>query len=362
MPSQILHTLFGEDVIKGIYQHISGRFGIVADTAMEKTLHVYRTAFALGCQGPDIFYHNQTLRPVGLEYGTLLHRRGYGDFTSMLLKMGLPDPPPDREDIRMGRREKGINALGVYALGFMTHAILDREAHPYIVYKSVRQGKATPPFSPAQLHAFFERIIDALMLLHLRDRPVSSWDEESILVRICEKPPLGLKELLVRSLKTAFPERAGEDKKIFTRMDNTFQDCVSFYRRTNPARTGLHTREAPPASLSSIPYLYPEELPPAIDYLNLEKTAWQYPLAESPPDRRSFPEIYADAVCIAEQNLSPVISRYLDTGLFPIALASQAIGNASLSIHDAAGKPCAPNRTDPLPLEEILERQLKMRS
>jgi hypothetical protein len=355
MPSQILHTLFGEDVIKEIYRHISGRFGIVADKAMEKTLNTYRTAFVLGCQGPDIFYHNQTLRPVGLEYGTLLHRRGYGDFTSMLLKMGLPDPPPDREDIRMGRREKGINALGVYALGFMTHAILDREAHPYIVYKSVRQDKAETIFSPARLHAFFERVIDVLMLLYLRNRPISSWDEEPVLVRICENPPLGLKEMLVRSLKAAFPERAGEDKKIFTRMDNTFQDCVSFYRYTNPAAP-VHRRRA---SVSSIPYIYPEGLPP-LDYLNLNRTAWLYPLAGRAPDHRSFPEIYADAVRIAEQSLSPVITRYLDTGLFPIALASQAIGNESLSIRDGTGKPCAPNRTDPLPLEEVLKQQMEL--
>jgi hypothetical protein len=356
MPSQILHTLFGEDVIKGIYRQISGRFGIVADKAMEKTLNTYRTAFALGCQGPDIFYHNQILRPVGLEYGTLLHRRGYGDFTSVLLKMGLPDPLPDREDIRMGRREKGINALGVYALGFMTHAILDREAHPYIVYKSIRQGKAKTAFSPARLHAFFERIIDVCMLLHLRNRVVSSWDEEPVLVRICENPPLGLKELLVRSLKAAFPERAGEDKKIFTRMDNTFQDCVSFYRHTNPAAPGP-IREVP----ASIPYVYPEDLP-LLDYLNLNRTAWQYPLAGRSPDHRSFPEIYADAVHIAEQNLSPVITRYLETGLFPIALASQAIGNESLSIHDGTGKPCAPNWTDPLPLEEIVKQQAELRN
>ncbi|MDR2094561.1 MAG: zinc dependent phospholipase C family protein [Treponema sp.] len=345
-------------MIRGIYRQISGRFGIVADKAMEKTLNAYRTAFALGCQGPDIFYHNQTRRPVGLEYGSLLHRRGYGDFTSVLLKLGLPDPPPDREDIRLGRREKGINALGVYALGFMTHAILDREAHPYIVYKSAWQGKTQTVFSSAQLHAFFERIIDVLMLLHLRNRAVSSWDEEPVLVRICENPPLGLKELLVLSLKAAFPERAGDDKKIFTRMDNTFQDCVSFYRNTNPARTALHTREAP--SASSIPYIYPENLPPA-DYLNLKKTAWQYPLAGRPPDYRSFPEIYADAVNVAERNLSPVITRYLETGLFPIAPASRAIGNGGLSIHDGAGKPCAPTRTAPLPLEEVLKQQLELR-
>ncbi|MDR0641255.1 MAG: zinc dependent phospholipase C family protein [Treponema sp.] len=153
MPSQILHTLFGEDLISAMYRSLVPRFGPAADKALEKIRGSCRTAFALGCQGPDIFYHSQGRRPVGLEYGTLLHRRGAGVFTAGLLKMGLPGPAPDGEDIR--RRERGIDALGAYALGFMTHAILDRAAHPYIIYKSDH-------------HAFFERIIDVLMLRDLR--------------------------------------------------------------------------------------------------------------------------------------------------------------------------------------------------
>jgi hypothetical protein len=32
--------------------------------------------------------------------------------------MGLPGPPPERENILPERRGKGIDALGVYALGF----------------------------------------------------------------------------------------------------------------------------------------------------------------------------------------------------------------------------------------------------
>jgi hypothetical protein len=94
MPAQILHSLFGEDVIAEIFSRIHPRFGGAAEKAMEKIRGEYKAAFALGCQGPDIFYHSQMRRPVALEYGALLHRRGYGVFTAALLKMGLPDPPP----------------------------------------------------------------------------------------------------------------------------------------------------------------------------------------------------------------------------------------------------------------------------
>jgi hypothetical protein len=93
MPSQILHTLFGEDVIQAVSSALGSRFGPAAEGFREALLGDYRGAFALGCQGPDIFYHNQMTSPVALEYGTLLHRRAYGTFTAALLSRALPPPP-----------------------------------------------------------------------------------------------------------------------------------------------------------------------------------------------------------------------------------------------------------------------------
>jgi hypothetical protein len=273
MPAQILHTLFGEDVIEKIFVNIEPRFGIVACKAMEKIQGVYKTAFVLGCQGPDIFYHNRMSRPVGLEYGTLLHRRGAGIFTAGLLKMGLPDPPPDEEDIRRGRREKGISAMGSYALGFMTHAVLDSWAHPYIIFKSGRVSPLEPNTrGSARFHAFFERILDVLMLETLRGGKAADWDQEGFLAEICGNPPLGLKELLGRELILAFPERAGKDEKLHIRIDNTFTDCTAFYRETAPGRTSLGVWKDTvsgtdfagsifPLEPELLAYVYPENLP-----------------------------------------------------------------------------------------------------
>jgi hypothetical protein len=359
-----------------MYPAIHSRFGVVAEKALKKILIDYRVWFLLGCQGPDIFYHSQMTKPVALEYGTLLHRRGYGIFTAALLKMALPDPPPSEEDIRMFRREKGITPLGAYALGFMTHAFLDRLAHPYIVYKS---GPAFPapaePFRPGpgqgpalgkNAHAFFERIIDVLMLEYLREMPVSSWDQEALLVSACEAPTPGLRELLARALIAAFPERAGGDARLQERMENTFLDCTAFYRYTDPGKTSIRRgaygdapdwlREIP------LPYLYPEDLPGHIDYLNLAHRTWFYPGPGGAPDSRSFPAIYADTVQTAADSLSVFIARYLETGTFPIKEAAQTIGNGGLSIQDETGKPCAPVRTSPLPLDEVLAQQEKLRA
>ncbi|AEF81020.1 zinc dependent phospholipase C family protein [Leadbettera azotonutricia] len=360
MPSQILHTLFGEDVIAEIYRRLVPRFGLVAAKALEKISQNYLQPFFLGCQGPDIFYHSQMTRPVGLEYGTLLHRRGAGIFTAGLLKMGLPDPAPDEEDIRLHRREKGINALGAYALGFMTHALLDRACHPYIVYKSGWVSPRRPEtLRYAKAHAFFERIIDALMLKIARGQETSSWDQEKALAEVCENPPLGLKELLARALVLAFPERAGRDAKLASRIDNTFADCAGFYRLTAPSKTMPGAGEALHPELLGL--IYPVELPEDIDFLNLKHEAWFYPTPRGLEYQSSFPEIYSSAVETATDSIAPVITKYLASGIFPILEAAQAIGNGGLSIHDESGKPCAPTRAAPLPLDRVLEQQARIR-
>jgi hypothetical protein len=300
---------------------------------------------------------------VALEYGSLLHRRAYGVFTALLLKMGLPDPPPDAEDIRLGRREKGINALGVYALGFMTHVFLDRHCHPYIVYKS----QYPDPERRAEFrgglgrgaHPFFERIIDVLMLQRLRGQDAAAWDQ-GMLAGILENPPLGLEELLGRALKAGFPERAGKDRKLAQRMANAFLDAAWFYRLTDP-------RHAPASGIDRLlVYLYPARLSPDIDFLNLNHEAWYDPGGASDDpgaeaDTRSFPEIYAGALTAAADALAPGMAGYLETGDFPIADAARRIGNGGLSIQDENGKPCAPRRTSPLPLERVWREQAALR-
>jgi hypothetical protein len=377
MPSQILHTLFGEDVISEIFRRIHGSYGLVAEKALRRITKDFRNVFVLGCQGPDIFYHNQRLRPVGLEYGTLLHRRGYGVFTATLLKMSLPDPPPDEEDIRAGRREKGINALGVYSLGFMTHAVLDRFCHPYIIYKSVKIPAGGPGGNEDPLgrlaHPFFERILDVLMLKILRNGDILSWDQEGILAGICENPPLGLKELIARALCAGFPERAGNDARLSLRIDNTFADAAHFYHMSAPRIRRLVKKNAPGSGLQpdggmrAVLYPASEDLPADIDYLNLKHEAWYYPCSPPPPAAdapvfTSFPDIYVEAVQAAADAFTPSIETYLKNGMFPIADAAKSIGNGSLSLPGAEGKPRAPERSSPLPLDRVLFQELDIKT
>jgi len=353
MPSQLLHTLFGEDVSAETYKLLKTRMGEERfDTAAKKVLediqNTHKKMFALGCQGPDIFYHSQVRRPVGLEYGTLLHRRGVGTLTALLLKTCIPD------------KKKSDDALRVYIMGFMTHAILDREAHPYIVYKSDRPP---PETKLERSHAFFERIIDVLMLKHLRGAEIISWDQDGMLSESCKKAPAALKELLHSTLVQAYPERAGKDDKLKDRIENTFLDCAEFYHLTAPANTMVKkpVKRTFAIKKGHVAYLYPEELPTHIDFLNMKKRPWYYPAGESKEDTRSFPEIYCDAVNLASDSLLNIIVRSLEHGNLPIEEAAAFIGNGGLSIVDENGKPCALTRTEPLPLGEVLDEQAAMR-
>jgi hypothetical protein len=325
--------MFGEDVFSAMSAFFAGK--VLCDN---------RGAFVLGCQGPDIFYHNQRTKPVSLQYGSLLHRRGFGDFSACLLKNG-----------RVGAQ---TGALGAYAMGFTTHAFLDRACHPYIIYRG------------ANYHSFFERIIDVLMLKKLRGLVPASWDQEIVLAEVCENPPSALKELIAVSLVETFPERAGKDRNLARRIDNAFSDSARFYNMSSPSKIASafcadSNEKRPVFTRRALHFVYPQNLPEEIDFLNLNHSPWRYPHickgGQHPPgDTRSFLDIYSGAVKTAVDALSPCFARYFENGeLMPDM--GEKIDNMGLSIQNEEGRPCAPNLTDPLPLEQVMEQQAKLR-
>jgi hypothetical protein len=353
MPAQIAHILFGQELIRiceGLLQH---KYGDRFQKPIAKLKHEYSSAFALGCQGPDIFYHSQKRRPVAIEYGSLLHRRGYGAFMTVLLKRTL---------------SSALTSLGAYALGFLTHAYLDRAAHPYIVYKAGWVSPDKPETAKyGRLHAFFERILDVQLLELVEGIHISAWNQDKLLTRACEEPPLYLVETLADALRTAYPERAGKDALLGQRIEHALLDAADFYRSTNPQRTSLNYRKKDEGlylkydqTPASVALVYPEGLPLSIDYLNLACRSWRHPCQEGREDTRSFINLYQEACKRGAEFLFTFIESFIDTGHVPPDAAEQ-IGNGGLSICDAEGKPCRPIWSDPLPLDMVLEQQFAQR-
>jgi hypothetical protein len=287
MPAQILHALFGEMAISDTFARFK------AEAGLKKALEDYSAAFALGCQGPDIFYHSRMTRPLGLEYGSLLHRRGFEDFSAALLRKTFSHPLDARS----------LSPLSAYALGFITHDVLDRACHPYIIYKSQIYSETDELFagmsSRGKAHSFFERILDALMLERLKGAPIESSYTHASLAEVCYDPPSGLKALLKETLEETFPERADKDKLLCERISNALKDCALFYSLSDPQ----NKRENNPLPVA---YRYPEHIPAHTDYLNLKHESWHYPIDGAlATDTRSFPELLP----MNALNISEVLTR-----------------------------------------------------
>ena len=90
MPAQITHILIANKALENIF----------GSSEIPSWLVKAEHLFNIGCQGPDLFYHNQITRPLAIEYGSLLHRRDYGVFCSKALKW------IDKFRSRYGERKK----------------------------------------------------------------------------------------------------------------------------------------------------------------------------------------------------------------------------------------------------------------
>lgn len=357
MPAQILHVLFGEDVLNRTVALLEPDGG-TADSYVRSILGELGPFFALGCQGPDLFYHNQRTRPVSLEYGTLLHRRGYGDAAAALLRRTMDTRSPS----------SGPSFRVAYALGFATHAFLDRETHPYIVCKSGWVSPSKPETARyARCHAFFERILDVLMLERLRGIDASSWDQEEKLSRYSPDERSELVAVIGDALREAFPERASGDAKLPQRISNAFSDAASFYHMTNPVRTSLNRRLsdgfeylASASGRASVALVYPERFPLGVDYLNLARAPWAHPCCPLTIGNTSFRDLYDSAVQRAASVFAHILGSFMGTGHIP-GDAARHIGNSGLSAVGADGHPCAPTHSAPLPLDAVLDQQYRLR-
>ena len=205
------------------------------------------------------------------------------------------------------------------------------------------------------------------MLERLRGVSAAAWDQSAILASACASLGEGIKSAIVEALVDAFPERAAQDASLAFRIDNAFKDAGAFYRITDPARTSLNLRRidgfdylSSAVGRSSVALVYPERFTLGLDYLNLAREEWQNPCPDCGSDRRSFPELYESALEAASAFLEAFLSHFLVANWI-LEGTSARIGEGGLSIVDSEGKPCAPARADPLPLDEVLESQYRLR-
>ena len=148
MPALITHHLFGEESIDRLPQ------GVI--TSDEE-----RIAFILGNQGPDpFFFHMLTPRISDCtSLAQVMHRSRMSRQFSCL-RDGVSRLQP--RDANLGR---------AFALGLLSHYVLDRNAHPFVYEQQFGIVDSAPELesSGSQVHAVLESDLDVLMLQLKRD-------------------------------------------------------------------------------------------------------------------------------------------------------------------------------------------------
>lgn len=160
MPALITHRLFGEESIERLPE------GII-------TNEDERAAFLLANQGPDPLFFRFRTPNMGacMELARVMHR------SRMSRQFGAL-----REGVaRLQPADSGVGRA--WALGMLSHYVLDRNAHPFVYAQQWGIQEADPDLTGAgsQVHAVIESDLDLLMLQIKRDGAT-----------VAEYPPAGV--------------------------------------------------------------------------------------------------------------------------------------------------------------------------
>jgi hypothetical protein len=376
MPAHFAHYLFAEAVME---RSFGSRF--------DELIREHPSYVALGAQGPDLFFHNRRSKPSGLHYGSALHRKRYGSFTAALLRelaAAEPDAPL-------------ASPFGLFTLSWASHAVLDRYCHPFINYFAGWGGASA---AEPSTHAFFERIVDVLMLRRFRGLSPDAFDFAALIEREPEVPER-LAGPIVAALRATFAQ-GRDDEHIERRVSNAFSDALGFYRHTNRVSvTELRRRlgrdsgrnttgvdpdavdpdavgtDADPAVVDpavldpaardrfrrQLSLLHPFWLPADIDFANERHAAWTHPCDAGRVYRDSLWDRY-DAALREGVNVAQAVETAWNFGAAawdsdgpPSGDAvHEALGDSDLSDTDARPSPCRKQHSHRLPLLDTMDR------
>lgn len=148
MPALITHHLFGEESIDRLP---SGLIGTDEE----------RMAFLIANQGPDPFFF-RFRTPHVVECMSLAHAMHRSHISQQFTALHDGVSRLQRHDAHIGR---------AFALGMLSHYVLDRNAHPFVYAQQwgVQEVDETLENAGSQIHAIIESDLDVLMLQIKRD-------------------------------------------------------------------------------------------------------------------------------------------------------------------------------------------------
>lgn len=140
MPGYVTHYIFARDM----YQKLT-------DPTLKSNLYKNRAVYALGHQGPDIFFYYLPAYVLhGHNLGDMAHTQKTNAFFAALLESRSLFKKPEDQKI-----------AEAYLDGFLGHYVLDSTCHPFIYGRTHYEKNAKNYFSR---HAYLETEIDSSLL------------------------------------------------------------------------------------------------------------------------------------------------------------------------------------------------------
>jgi hypothetical protein len=346
MAAQISHMLAGEEAL-----------GKVLSVPDPKAIGEAIPFFRFGCQGPDIFYHNQRTKPSGLHYGALAHRRRFGSLVAgAAAALSSPLRGPE-------------SPAGAYLLGLATHASVDRATHPFIICFAGWADPSDPSTRKRRgCHPFLERLLD----MGLLERRLGLSPAEyglSARMGIGAPPIAGSEEAIVAlwaaGLRAAYPRATGADPLLEARIANALADARRFYAVTDPAAAAHVGREEVLATFNSaegrhlISLIYPERLPEGMDAMNESRLPWPHPSGDGRVSSASYLELIDEGVAGAARAIGLVLGFW--KGELSEAALAEGLGEGGLALCDAGGDALPPRICRPLALPEAMDAEYAAR-
>jgi hypothetical protein len=257
----------------------------------------------LGSQGPDpFFYYNfwPWIKNQQVHYiGAALHTDQSGRFLLDMIKAA---------------RSSG-SEIKAFVVGFITHYVLDRNAHPYIQYRA-----GSEPGSYQRLVTE----IDTVMME--KNHKLKTWKTPVYKeIDIGRKLDPNITDLLYRLINKHYPH-VSKDNNAYIK--KAYRDMLLALRiLADP--TGLKNKlfRGTLFAYSHQPIKYPS------DCLNEKKTTWYHP-STNEPSNKSFLELYSDSRVEGIEIITEVLNYWRNGSIYSLDKLKELLKNVSLELND----------------------------
>ncbi len=179
MPGFITHYLFGISTYHAMKPNV-----------FHNLIRKYPHAFALGLQGPDIFFYYLPGYRRKPAPGSMAHSQKTGAFLQALIQSCEKQPSSIRD------------AAYCYVAGFLGHYTLDTTCHPYIYDKTKYQENEPAYFGR---HVYLETDIDKKMLSYYKKMIPSDFYQDRT-IRLSSVERKAVAHCLNYAYSTVFPK------------------------------------------------------------------------------------------------------------------------------------------------------------